>query len=75
MFLATTYFISIILIIYLLNENIGINLLTFFLIFFVSSLLYQIIFFDKKKNKNYLKLFKVNNFSGLLLFLSIFFIN
>jgi len=75
MFLATTYFISIILIIYLLNENIGINLLTFFLIFFVTSLLYQIIFFDKKKDKNYLKLFKVNNFSGLLLFLSIFFIN
>ena len=75
LFLIITYLISVFLIFYLFNEIIGLNLFTIFFIFFTFSLFYQVICFNKKTNRNYLKLFKINNFSGLLLFLNIFFIN
>ena len=74
LFLFFSYFTSSILILYLFKDYIGMNFHTLFLILFIISLIYQILKFDKKKNDNYLKLFKLNNYSGLLLFLSIFFI-
>ena len=74
LFLFFSYFISSILILYLFKDYIGVNFHTVFLVLFIISLIYQILKFDKKKNDNYLKLFKFNNYSGLLLFLSIFFI-
>ena len=73
-FLFVSYFISVVLIIDLFRNTIGINASTIFLMLFILSLIYQI-FNLKKKNKNYLNLFKYNNYSGLLLFLGIFFIN
>ena len=75
LFLSTSYFISTILILYLFNGFLGLNFFTLFLIFFILSLVYQIKSFEKKKNENYLKLFKLNNYTGLFLFLSILLIN
>ena len=73
LFLSSTYFISSISILYLFKNYIGMNFPTVFLILFILSLIYQLVKFDKKKTKNYLKLFKLNNFSGFLLFLGILF--
>ncbi len=74
LFVSTTYLISSILIIFLLYDYIGANISTIFLIFFIYSLIYQLINFKKNNVKDYLKLFKYNNYTGLLLFLSIFLI-
>ena len=75
LFLSSSYLITSILVLYLFKNYIGMNLHTLFLILFISTLIYQIIKFDKKKTKELLNLFKINNYSGLLLFLSIFFIS
>ena len=74
LFLSSSYFFASILVLYLFKDYIGMNLHSVFLILFILSLIYQIIKFDKKKTKNYLYLFKINNYSGLLLFLGIFFV-
>ena len=47
----------------------------FFLIPFITSLLYQIKIFDIKNAKSCLTAFKFNNFSGFLNFIFIFLIN
>ncbi len=75
LFLTISYLISIVLLTYLFKEILGLNLFTLFLILFIFTLIFQLIYFDEKKNKNYLNLFKLNNFSGFLLFLGICFIN
>tara|TARA_B100002052_G_scaffold11763_1_gene9530 strand:- start:113 stop:973 length:861 start_codon:yes stop_codon:yes gene_type:complete len=72
LFVTIAYLISIILIMYLFNNFLGKNIFSFFLILFILSLSYQIIEFKKNKSNDYLKLFKFNNISGLLLFMSIF---
>ena len=74
LFLSSSYFFASILVLYLFKDYIGMNLHSVFLILFILSLIYQIIKFDKKKTKNYLYLFKINNYSGLLLFFSFFLI-
>ena len=74
LFVSISYFITTILILVLFYNSLGQNFFTFFLILFISTLIYQIVHFSKKK-MNHLKLFKLNNFSGLLLFLGIFLIN
>ena len=75
LFISISYLISIILIFLLFYNYIGQNMFTVFLFFFTLSLIYQLIFFKKDKTKNYLRLFKFNNFSGLFLFLGILFIS
>ena len=75
LFVSISYLISIILIILLFYNYIGQNMFTVFLFCFTLSLIYQLIFFKKDKTKNYLRLFKFNNFSGLFLFLGILFIS
>ena len=74
LFISTVYFISIGLLVYLFKGFLGLNIFSFFLLLFILSLLYQILNI-RKKNKNFLKLFKFNNYSGLFLFLGIYFIN
>ena len=74
LFISTVYFISIGLLVYLFKGLLGLNIFSFFLLLFILSLLYQILSI-RKKNKNFLKLFKFNNYSGLFLFLGIYFIN
>ena len=75
LFVSISYLISIILIFLLFYNYIGQNMFTVFLFFFTLSLIYQLIFFKENKTKNYLRLFKFNNFSGLFLFLGILFIS
>ena len=75
LFVSTTYLISIIMMLSIFFNFLGINIFTIFFILFSLSLIYQLTQFDKNKKKNCLKLFKLNNFSGLLLFLGILFIN
>ena len=75
LFVTSTYIISILLIVYLFKNFLGTNLFTLFTVFFIMSLVYQLLKFKKEKSKNYLKLFKYNNFSGMFLFFGIYFIN
>ncbi len=75
LFIATTYSINVLLICYLFKNKIGLNLQSFFLLLFILSLIFQVHKFDDKKKKTCLRSFKMNNFSGLFLFLSIFLTN
>ena len=75
LFVSISYFISITLILYLFKIFLGNNFFTFCLIIFICSLLYQLLELKKNKSENYLRLFKINNYTGLLLFISIYSIN
>ena len=72
LFVSVSYLISVILILFLFRENLGNNIFTFFLGMFVMSLFYQLFKFKRNKSQTYLNLFKLNNYSGLLLFLGIY---
>ena len=73
LFLSISYSITSILVLYVFfNHHKNIYFL-FFLSMFIVSLIYQILKFDKKNQINCLKLFKINSFSGLFLFLGIMF--
>ena len=74
-FVTFSYFISIGFIVFLFKNFIGQNIFTIFLLMFVISLLYQLLALKKNDPNQYLKLFKTNNISGLLLFIGIFSIN
>ncbi len=52
--------------------NLEVNYFFIFLVLFMLSLFYQIKVFKPKKSHSCLKAFKLNNYSGLFLFLSIF---
>ena len=75
LFVSSSYLVTIISILYLFKIYMGNNLFTFLILIFVLSLVYQVFKLEKNKTKNYLKLFKYNNFSGLFLFLGICSIN
>ena len=74
LFILAVYFISVGLLVLLFKGFLGLNIFSFFLLLFILSLVYQILSI-RKKNKNFLQLFKFNNYSGLFLFLGIYFIN
>ena len=71
LFVCICYLITCSLLIFLLFNDLGINLLTLFAIMFAFSLVYQLKIFDKKKPSSCLKAFKFNNLSGILLFITI----
>ena len=71
LFVTSCYFISSILMTYVII-NLEINYFFIFLILFMLSLFYQIKVIKPKKSYDCLKAFKLNNYSGLFLFLSIF---
>ena len=48
------------------------NIFTLFLAMFIMSLCYQLFKFKRNKSQTYLNLFKLNNYSGLLLFVGIY---
>ena len=73
LFVSTCYFISSMVLILLFSSSLGLNLFSFFLMLFILSLLFQIIIFNLKKPQSCLQSFKINNYSGLFLFLGIFF--
>ena len=75
LFVGFCYFVNSSLIIFLFYNKFGLNNFSIFFMFYTLSLIYQLIRFKKDNKKECLKIFKLNNFSGLLLFISIFFIN
>jgi 4-hydroxybenzoate polyprenyltransferase len=74
MFVLTSYSISIMLMLYLFKNYYENLIFLFFLIVFILSLFYQLLSLKKNKS-NYLEMFKFNNYSGLLMFISICSIN
>ena len=70
-FVSSSYFLTLIILGYLFYNELGINILSFFLILFAISLLFQLIIFEQTKPEKCLMAFKMNNFSGLILFLGI----
>jgi 4-hydroxybenzoate polyprenyltransferase len=75
LFVSISYFITVFMILYLFKEYLGINTFSLFLTIFILSFVYQLFKFKKSQPKNYLKIFKFNNYTGLFLFLSIISIN
>src|SRR6056300_1615506 len=74
-FVGINYFFFSLLIIYLIKDEIGYNLQTFFMVIFIISLIYQVKLFNITKPQTCLKAFKSNNFSGLSMFLVILSLN
>ena len=74
-FVSINYLLSSLLIIYLIKNELGFNFLTFFMVIFILSLVYQIQIFDKTNPQSCFKAFKLNNFSGLNVFLGILSLN
>ncbi len=72
LFVFICYFLNALLISILFFKNIGINFFSFFLFMFFITLALQLKIFKKENQLSCLKAFKVNNLSGLILFLSIF---
>ena len=75
LFVSVCYFLSSFLIINLFYNQLGLNSFTILIIIFILSLMYQVIKFKKDSPEKCLQAFKINNFSGSLLFLGIFLIN
>ena len=75
LFIFFCYSLTSILIFYLFKGLLGINFFSFLLLLFFLSLIIQIIIFDRQNPASCLKSFKLNNYSGLLLFLTILFLN
>jgi len=75
LFVGLCYFLSSILIICLFYNKFGLNNFTLIVIIFILSLMYQIIKFKKNNPKKCLDAFKLNNFSGFVLFFGIFLIH
>jgi 4-hydroxybenzoate polyprenyltransferase len=75
LFVSICYFLSAILITCLFHGQLGLNNFTILVIIFMLSLVYQVIKFKKNDPKKCLESFRLNNFSGSLLFFGIFLIN
>ena len=56
----------------LIMLNLKINYSFLFMIFFVATLFYQVKIFKVNNSSSCLRAFKINNFSGLFIFLSLF---
>ena len=75
LFVSICYLLSSSLIVSLFYNKFGLNSFTILFIIFILSLMYQVIKFKKDSPEKCLQAFKINNFSGSLLFLGIFLIN
>ena len=75
LFVAVSYTIAILMTLYLFKDYIGFNISALLLLMFLLSLYYQLIAFKKHQPDTCLRMFKFNNFTGLILFLSILSIN
>ena len=75
LFVSMNYIVTVSLLIYLFKDLFDYNIFTLFFLIFLISILVQITLFKQNDKKNYLELFKFNNFTGFLLFLSLISIN
>ncbi len=71
LFVCACYLSTILIITALFCGGFGFNLFTLCIFMFFLSLIYQVIIANKRNPKTCLEAFKVNNFSGLLMFISI----
>ena len=71
-FVAISYIITISSLIYLFHNAFRFDVSTFFIFLFNITLIYQIFNFKVNKPASCLKTFKMNNYSGLFLFLGIY---
>ena len=71
LFVTTCYLISALSLVWLNFEKLGVNISTVILFIFFLSLIYQLFNFEQKKPSSCLETFKMNNFSGFILFLSL----
>ena len=69
-FVFVCYLLTLSTITFLFKDMIGINIFSLLLVIFSFSLMYQLNF-EKEKAHTCLKMFKINNYSGLFLFLAI----
>ena len=74
-FVGLSYFLTLLLLTLLFFKSMGLNIFTFTFSLFVISLIYQILKFDPSNPESCLRAFKLNNMSGLILFLTIYSIN
>ena len=74
LFVGSCYLVSSIAIVFVM-ANLKINYSSIFLLFFILSLFYQIKICKTKNSSACLKAFKLNNLSGMLVFLSFFLIS
>ena len=72
LFVILSYFLTALIIAYLFLDNIKLDLSTFFISLFYANLIYQIFKFKINNPKSCLNTFKMNNYSGLFLFLGIY---
>ena len=72
LFVIINYSLAAIIMLYLFFKNIRFDLSSSFFFLFVASLVYQILKFKEKNPKSCLNAFKINNYSGLFLFLGIY---
>ena len=70
-FVSANYFLTFIILMYIFYNKIGINFATLTLCLFFLSLVFQIKKFNKNNPYSCLAAFKVNNISGLILFIAI----
>ncbi len=74
LFVTTCYLITLGFFIMFFKKDLGLNLTTLFSLMFLLSLLYQLKIFEKNNVIQCHKAFKINNFSGAFVFLSILFL-
>ena len=74
-FVTMSYLITATCLVYLFKDSLKLDFPTFFIFLFFLSLAYQILKFNKNNPSSCLQIFKLNNFSGLFLFLGIYLIN
>mgnify|MGYP003388999671 CR=1 FL=1 len=75
LFVSFCYFISSALIVFLFYNKFGLNNSSLLILIYISSLMFQIVKFKKDNPNECLKIFKINNLSGLFLFSGILLIN
>ena len=75
LFVGFCYFMSSALVVSLFYNKFALNNFSLLIVIYILSLMYQIIRFKKNNPKECLKIFKINNFSGLFLFSGIVLIN
>ena len=74
-FIFISYALTMCLLLILFKDYLGKNIFSVLLALSFGTLLYQIIKFKEKNSKSCLKLFKLNNLTGLIIFISIMSLN
>ena len=75
LFVSVMYFMNIFLLVCLFKDFISINFFSLLFCAYASSLFYQVIKFNRDNPNSCLQMFKLNNFSGLILFVTILTLN